>query len=170
MISKKVIELACQGDKEARNKIINYYSKIVIDLANNYDYIEYEDLVQYGMIKLIEIIDNQLRGNKNSEIITTGFLRTIKTYFANTLRNQVVKCNTPLSYIQDDLENKIVELEFKSVVNSYTTNKQRREIINGYFLEERTIKDISNKLNIDHEEVRKTVKLAQPQLKKMYLK
>ena len=130
MISKKVIELACPGD---RNKIINYYSKTVIDLANNYDYMEYEDLVQYGMIKLIEIIDKQLRNNKNGKMITSGFARTIETYFANTLKNQVAKCNTPLSYVQDDLENKKVELEFKSVVNSYTTNEKEEKLLINIF-------------------------------------
>lgn len=167
---KKTILLACKGDLNARNVLIKHYSFIVKEKAKNYDYMEYEDLVQFGMIKLIEYIDILISEHQNSEFATTGIGRTIEIYFNKTLKKEVEQWNMPLNYIENDLENFKIEYEFNSIVDGLTTNEKRRDIIKRYFLEDRTYNDLGEKYNMSHEGVRKIIKSYQPQLKKNYLK
>ena len=167
---KKTVSLACQGDVSARNDLIKHYTKIVTEKAKNYDYMEYEDLVQFGMIKLIEYIDILIEEHQNNEFFTNGIGRAIDIYFNRTLRRKVELCNVPLSYMENDLDNFKFEHEFASIVNNLTTNEVRREIIKQYFLEGKTFSSIGENYNMSHENVRRIIKLVQPQLKKVYLK
>lgn len=169
MVRETVLS-ACKGDKEARNKLIKHFSKVVIEQAKEYDYMEYEDLVQYGMIKLIEYLDILIDEHKNGQFFVNGIPRAIQIYFDKTLRKEVEKWNQPLRYIENDLENKRFDIEFESVVNCCTTNDKRRYILTKYFLENRTYDYIGSQTDMSRENVRKIIKASLPQLKKNYLK
>lgn len=167
---KKSVSLACQGDMKARNELIKHYSVLVIEKAKNYDYMEYEDLVQFGMIKLIEYIDILIAEHQNTEFCTNGIGRAIDIYFGKTLKKSVTLWNAPLRYLENDLENFKNEYEFSNFVDNLTSNEVRRQIIKQYFLEGKSLKALGKNYNISHESVRQIIKAAQPQLKKNYLK
>ena len=167
---KKTVSLACQGDVSARNDLIKHYSTIVIEKAKQYDYMEYEDLVQFGMVKLIEYIDTLITEHQNAEFLTNGFGRAIDIYFGKTLKTAASLWNSPLTYYEDDLENFKTQYEFSNVVDSYTPSEVKREIIKKYFLEKNTLQELGEKYDMSHENVRKIVKTSLPKLRRNCLK
>lgn len=161
---------ACQGDMNARNKLIKHYTPIVLEKAKDYDYLEYEELVQFGILKLIEYIDTLIEEHQNSEFPTTGIARSIDIYFSKTLKNSVTLWNTPLNYYEEELDNFQIQYEFEDMVDSYIKSDIKRDIIKKYFLDRYTLKEIGKQHNISRENVRLMVKKAKLLLKKNYFK
>ena len=112
----EIIAKAKTGDRESREQLINHYSYIVERIAADYDYIEYEDLVQFGMIKLIELIDHQLLVGDGS-LFSPKLITYIQRYYDVVLRNQIDLCNknyeVDLTKNSDDFSEKIFEVELE---------------------------------------------------------
>ena len=170
IIVKRNVALACKGDITAKNNIIEYYSKVVKEKAKEYNYLEYEELVQFGILKLIEYINVLIKEHQNGEFFMNGIPRCIDIYFDRTLRKKVDRWNMPTRQINDELENKIVEMEFNNEIDLCTANEKKRYILKRYFLGNDTYDLIGNDVGESRESIRKVVKQYQPVLKKKYIK
>lgn len=170
LLSDLVVQ-ARRGDKEARNKLIVHYSYLVTDQAQKYDYLDYEDLVQYGMIKLIETIDIQLKEN-NNVLFSQALIRAIDIYFSSTLKRQVEKINSSDEYIKqtteqldNELDRKIFEMEFKDILESKNLIDKDRLSTLKYYLEGKTLDEIKVEFgetkSMTHQRVKKITSLIQ---------
>lgn len=157
---KNTVILACQGNIEARNKLINHFSPLVYKIARKYDYMDYEELVQYGIIKLIETIDNLIKEHPNESFFTNSLPRTIEIYFNSTLRKKVLKWETDDYLLEDDFLYKSMKIELEDFINNYPCVERNKQILKKHFFDKDTLQEIGDGLGVSRELVRKTIEGA----------
>ena len=174
------INNAINGDKKAREEIINYYSKIVFEKAREYDYLEYDELVQYGIIKLIEMIDLNLK-YRTTGCWAGNLVRGIDIYFGNTLRNQVLNYNNQrenYDYHSFKQMNEIVleqeyissmsKIEIDDLIKSTNLTKKQKMYALKYFVEGLSINGISCECGCSKQVVFELVGYATKRLENNY--
>ena len=157
---REAISLACQGDMNARNKLIEHFSKMVYEVAKKYDYLEYDELVQFGIIKLIENIDSLIELHPNGVFATAGLPLRINSYFDKTLRDEVTMWNSPDYHLEDQFSRKIEEMEFEDFIETYPCVNRDKQILREYCFENGTLREIGKQKGVSHEFVRMTIKEA----------
>ena len=167
------ISNAINGDKMAREELINHYSSIVANKAKEYDYLEYEELLQYGMIKLIEMIDSNLaRGT--TECWFGNLYRSIDIYLGRTLKSQVLeynhgKENYSCRDINEMLMNKkcaryFSKMEVVDLIGSSNLTKKQRMYAFKYFVEGLPVRDIVDECECTRQAVSEQVGRASKKL------
>lgn len=168
---------AIKGDTESREELINHYSSIILTKAQEYDYLEYDDLVQYGMIKLIEIIDSHVE-HGNTEPLAVHIARSIDAYFNNTLRNEVINYNNnivddnnytsnEISRLLDEKEyvHSISKMEIDDLIRSANLTKKQKVYALKYFVEGLSICEIGNEYGCSKQTVAEKVGYARKRLR-----
>lgn len=173
---------AINGDKTAREKLINHYSSIVINKAKECDYLEYDELVQYGMIKLIEMIDSNLK-HGTTECWVGGLTRSINIYFEKTLKEQVLSYNLrrenydyrSLREMNELLMDKeyvrsFSRMEIDDLINTSNLTKKQRLYALKYFVEGSSIREIGYELDRPRQTVSEQVGKAREKLARNFKK
>ena len=111
----KYLELMKNGDREARNKLIEHNLRLVAHIVKKFDYKdgEQDDLISIGTIGLIKGIDTyQL--NKNIRL-TTYCARCIQNeilmfYRANNKNNKIISIDESIGYDKEGNEITILDI------------------------------------------------------------
>lgn len=168
-----IITKAKKGDKYSRNSLIYHYLYIVERIARNYDYMEYEDLVQFGTIKLIELIDRQLLIGDGS-LFSPKLIKYIKKYFDVTLRNQASLYQVDCKKIQDSNDiyfyDKLFEIEFEDLINSKNIHKKDKLCTIKYFVQNLSLTEIGDIYNCSKQSVSVRINKVAQKLKNEYRK
>lgn len=168
------ILLAKGGNKDARDFLINHYSYIVINKAKEYDYLEYEDLVQYGMIKLIETIDMQLNKNNDNSLFTEKLISAINIYFSSTLKSENDIKEDYLTNVEfahyDELDDKIFKIELDDILNSKRITKKQKMIAVKYYIEGLSTPQICKLYGCTKQDVRQKVNKVNKKIRGYYTK
>lgn len=168
----EIIIKAKYGDKTSRDWLINHYTYLVERIAANYDYMEYEDLVQFGIIKLIELIDHQLIKSDGS-LFSPRLIKYIQQYFDVTLRNQIKLCQ---NYYEWNLNNnvdflqKVFEIELEDVINSKNVREKDKLCAIKYFVKKCTLSEIGDIYDCSRQSVGVRVNKVAQKLKSEYIK
>lgn len=163
------IKNAMNGDKRAREELINHYSSIVINKAKDCDYLKYEELVQYGMIKLIEMIDSNLEHGV-TECWAGNLCRSIDIYFENTLKEQVLSYNlrrkncdyrssVEMNELLMDKEyvHSFSKMEIDDLINSSNLTKKQKLYALKYFVDGTSVCEISDEYGCSTQAVHEQV-------------
>lgn len=164
------VALARTGDKNAREFLINHYSYIVTNKAKEYDYLEYEELVQYGMVKLIETIDIQLKNNDRL-LFTEALIRAINIYFSSTLKNKVGEKEEFLDNnytCYDELDNKKFMLEFEGILDTKLVTRKEKMYAIKYYIEGLNVAQISRLYNCSDKAIYEKIKIINEKVKSYY--
>ncbi len=193
---EKCIEEMLQGNKDARNKLIEHNLRLVAHIVKKFDSkdISSDDLISIGTIGLIKGIDT-FKNNKKTKI-TTYAARCIQNeilmYFrSNKNINNVVSLNDSIGYdkegneinlidiLKDDGPDILDEIHIKDnieLLNKYLNllNKREKEIIiKRYGLnneKEKTQKEIAKELKISRSYVSRIEKRALTKMLREFLK
>lgn len=141
----KLISQAKLGDKDARDQLINHYSYIVKTIAMKHHYMEYEDLVQCGMVKLITVIDNELLTGDGS-LFSPRIIKYINFYFDNTLKNEIESNKAEYEYKigEDDFLDKLFEIELEDLINSINVTPKDKLYAIKHYIEKMSLNQISD--------------------------
>ncbi len=165
-----LITSACKGDLEGRRKTIEHFLPIVCEEAKKYNYMEYDDLVQYGTVKLIETIDNLISLHKDGVFHTSTLRRTIEIYFSKTLKSEVEDYRNIFDYSEDeyndrnellqlnDYQDKIYEIELENFIENYPCTRKHKKAVKKYFFEDVSYKTAGKENGYSYELVRGQVK------------
>lgn len=192
----KYIELFLNGDKEARNILIEHNLRLVAHIVKKFESknTDTDDLISIGTIGLIKGIDSYKKNHKTK--ITTYAARCIENeilmYFrANKKNNNNVSLNDSIGYdkdgneinlidvLKDTQEDFINDLQLKdniTLLNNYLNvlNKREKEIIvKRYGLnntKEMTQKEIAKSLNISRSYVSRIEKRATTKILREFIK
>ena len=113
----KAINLMLNGDKDARNKLIEHNLRLVAHIVKKYESkdidIDADDLISIGTIGLIKAIDSYSL-NKQTKI-TTYAARCIENeilmYFrSNKKNNQVISLNDSIGFDKDGNEVNLIDV------------------------------------------------------------
>lgn len=169
----EIISKAKNGDKQSRDRLINHYSYIVERIAKNYDYMEYEDLVQFGMIKLITLIDHQLLIG-NGSLFSPRLIKYIQKYFDVTLRNQVklsqIKYENDFSFGDIDFTEKSFEIELEDLINSKNISKKDKLCAIKYFVQKLSLTEIGDIYGCSKQSVSVHINKVTQKIKSEYTK
>ncbi len=193
---EKYIKLMLNGDKNARNMLIEHNLRLVAHIVKKYehDYTDSDDLISIGIIGLIKGIDSF--SYKNGARITTYAARCIENeilmYFRNDKKNSKnVSINESLGFDKDgneitlldvlktpapDFASDIQKQEHLKYLNKYliVLNEREKEIINKRYgldnNDEMTQKEIAQKLNISRSYVSRIEKRALTKLLREFIK
>lgn len=169
----EIIAKAKCGDDEARDRLIKHYSFIVERIALNYDYLEYEDLVQFGMIKLIELIDNELLIG-NGSLFSPKLIKYIQRYFDIALRNQIELCNikseVDLREKKDEFFEKVFEIELEDLINSKNFHKKDKLCAIKYFVQNHSLTEIGAIYDCSKQSVSARINKVARKIKPEYIK
>ena len=192
----KYLELMKNGDKEARNKLIEHNLRLVAHIVKKFDYktCEQDDLISIGTIGLIKGIDTY-QINKNIRL-TTYCARCIQNeilmyYRANNKNNKNISINESIGYdkegneitildvIKSDKPDFALDLHTKEnikLINKYikVLNKREKDIIKRRFgldnIKEQTQKSIAKDLNISRSYVSRIEKRALIKMLREFIK
>lgn len=194
----KAINLMLNGDKDARNKLIEHNLRLVAHIVKKYESkdidIDADDLISIGTIGLIKAIDSYSL-NKQTKI-TTYAARCIENeilmYFrSNKKNNQVISLNDSIGFDKDGNEVNLIDvLQDKSPnivdvlhnkdniknLNIYLKDLNFREkeiIIKRYGLynqKEQTQKKIAKELGISRSYVSRIEKRALTKILRSFIK
>ena len=193
---EKYISLKMEGDKEARNKLIEHNLRLVAHIAKKYDskYTEMDDLISIGTIGLIKGVDTFSPDKKVK--ITTYCARCIENeilmYFRkNNKYSKDISIHEAVGYdkdgneieIQDILQVEDVdfceEIDLKDNIQSLyqymdvLTSREKKIIMERYGLnnqKEETQKSISKKLGISRSYVSRIEKRALTKLLREFIR
>lgn len=164
-VNELIVE-ACKGNLDARKTLIEHFMPIVYEEAKKHDYMEYDELIQNGMVKLIENIDNLINIHKNGEFATTSLRRAVKIYFSNTLRCEVdtwrnsINCTDDevryqMDYIEtDNFKRLMYNMELENFIDNYPCTNEYKRIIREYLFDSIPYKTLGVENSISHESVR----------------
>lgn len=112
---KKYIELKMQGDKDARNQLIEHNLRLVAHIVKKFDnkYVDSDDLISIGTIGLIKGVDTY--SDKKGVKITTYCARCIENeilmYFrSNNKYNKDISINESIGFDKDGNEIAIIDV------------------------------------------------------------
>jgi len=192
---EKYIKEMLEGNKEARDKLIEHNLRLVAHIVKKYDNKnETDDLISIGTIGLIKGIDSFSK--KNGAKLTTYCARCIENeilmnYRNNKKRNKNISINEPIGYDKDgneitlldilktpdpDYALKIHQNNNIKLLKNYLNILNEREkeiIIKRYGLnnkEEQTQKEIAKELNISRSYVSRIEKRALTKMLREYIK
>ena len=177
---EKLIENSKQGDKEATKEVIVRLKPLVISSIKRYYYniAQYEDLIQDGNLAILEAI-NTFDSSKGIHFL--GYIKvTLKYLYLNKHRiKATVSLNEPIG--DDNMEmmdllkdeapsplDEIISLEDMEELNrllNILTSRQR-EVIILYYIENISIDEIANRLDISYRTVVNTKVRAMEKMRK----
>ena len=191
----KYIKQMLEGNKEARNKLIEHNLRLVAHIVKKYDNKnETDDLISIGTIGLIKGIDSF--SNKNGARLTTYCARCIENeilmnYRNNKKNNKNISINEAIGYDKDGNEITLLDI-LKTPDPDYATeihknnnikllkkyfnvlNKREQEIITKRYglnnKEEITQKEIAKELKISRSYVSRIEKRALTKILKEFIK
>ena len=184
------------GDKDARNKLIEHNLRLVAHIVKKYEHTsnDADDLISIGVIGLIKGVDSF--SYKHGTRITTYCARCIENeilmHFRNDKKNSKnVSINDSLGYDKDGNEITLLEIlktpapDFVSDIHEQDNlklltkyfnilNKREKEIISKRYglnnEEEKTQKEIADSLNISRSYVSRIEKRALTKLLREFIK
>ena len=190
------IKLMLDGDKNARNILIEHNLRLVAHIVKKYEHNSYDsdDLISIGIIGLIKGIDSY--SYKHGTRITTYAARCIENeilmYFRNDKKNSKnISINDSLGFDKDGNEITILDIlktpapDFASDIQKQehlkslqkyfgVLNKREKEIINKRYglgnYEEKTQKEIADEMNISRSYVSRIEKRALTKLLREFIK
>ena len=195
-LEEEYITKACNGDKEARNKLIEHNLRLVAHIVKKYEGKEYDadDLISIGTIGLVKGIDSY-KPSKNTRITTyvarcienevLMYFRSNKKHLNNVSLNDsigydkdgneinlidVLKCESEDTLDKIDTQNKI------DLLLKYLDTLSPREkdiIIKRYGLfntRDMTQKEIAKKMNISRSYVSRLEKRAITKILREFIK
>lgn len=193
---KKYLLLANNGDKNARNMLIEHNLRLVAHIVKKYDVKEkdVDDLISIGTIGLIKGIDS-FKNEKNTRLTTycaKCIQNEILMYFRNNKKHiNDVSLNDSIGYDKDGNEINLIDViksndedivlklhnkdSIETLINylSILNEREKEIIIKRYGLfnnDELTQKEISEKLNISRSYVSRIEKRALLKIYKRFLK
>ena len=192
----KYLELMQNGDREARNKLIEHNLRLVAHIVKKFDYKagEQDDLISIGTIGLIKGIDTY-KINKNIRL-TTYCARCIQNeilmyYRANNKNNKNISINESIGYDKEGNEITILDVlkcdkpdfamelhtkENVKLINKYikVLNTREKDIIKRRYgldnIKEQTQKSIAKALNISRSYVSRIEKRALIKMLREFIK
>lgn len=192
----KYIELMLNGDKNARNKLIEHNLRLVAHIVKKFEHknVDSDDLISIGTIGLIKGIDSY--NKEKSTKITTYAARCVENeilmYFRSNKKNlNNVSLNDSIGYDKDGNEINLIDVlkdnnpdineilhtkDNIKLLNDYLRllNKREKEIIiKRYGLfdnDEYTQKEIAKELNISRSYVSRIEKRAMTKILKEFLR
>ncbi len=193
---EKMIDKMLQGDKEARNKLIEHNLRLVAHIVKKFDNGNYDtdDLISIGTIGLIKGIDSYKKSKATK--ITTYAARCIENeilmYFRSNKKNGItVSLNDAIGYdkdgnevslmevIKDDTMDMIDQIHIKENINllreyfKVLSAREKEIIVARYGLlnqKEQTQKEIAKKLHISRSYVSRIEKRALTKVLREFLK
>ena len=185
-----------EGDKEARNSLIEHNLRLVAHIVKKFDYknIDQDDLISVGTIGLIKGVDTFVhnKGNRLTTYCAKCIQNEILMYFrANNKNNKNISLNEPVGFDKEGNEISILdvikaprpdfieEINLKDnvkLLNDYlkVLSKREREIIvKRYGLDGNdlwTQKMIADKLNISRSYVSRIEKRALTKIFREFIK
>ena len=193
---KKYLLLANNGDKNARNMLIEHNLRLVAHIVKKYDVKEkdVDDLISIGTIGLIKGVDS-FKNEKNTRLTTycaKCIQNEILMYFRNNKKHiNDVSLNDSIGYDKDGNEINLIDViksndedivlklhnkdSIETLINylSILNEREKELIIKRYGLfnnDELTQKEISEKLNISRSYVSRIEKRALLKIYKRFLK
>lgn len=193
---KKYLLLANNGDKNARNMLIEHNLRLVAHIVKKYDVKEkdVDDLISIGTIGLIKGVDS-FKNEKNTKLTTycaKCIQNEILMYFRNNKKHiNDVSLNDSIGYDKDGNEINLIDViksndedivlklhnkdSIETLINylSILNEREKEIIIKRYGLfnnDELTQKEISEKLNISRSYVSRIEKRALLKIYKRFLK
>lgn len=193
---KKYLLLANNGDKNARNMLIEHNLRLVAHIVKKYDVKEkdVDDLISIGTIGLIKGVDS-FKNEKNTRLTTycaKCIQNEILMYFRNNKKHiNDVSLNDSIGYDKDGNEINLIDViksndedivlklhnkdSIETLINylSILNEREKEIIIKRYGLfnnDELTQKEISEKLNISRSYVSRIEKRALLKIYKKFLK
>lgn len=111
----ELVERTRQGDKDARDKLINSNLRLVVSIAKRYMYAgEFLDLVQYGNIGLIHVVDKyEPRDNVKFATYASYWIRH---YIIRSISDYEGKVRMP-AYMKESVVHKI-----QAFIDNYSAN------------------------------------------------
>ena len=193
---KKLIELARNGDKDARNKLIEHNLRLVAHIVKKYDNKNdlNDDLISIGTIGLIKGVDSYSK--KHNTRLTTYAARCIENeilmFFRNNKKHSKnISINEPLGFDKEGNEITILDI-LKTPKPDYIKNmhtKNNIELLREYFKilnkvekeiiikryglnnnDETTQKEIAKKLGISRSYVSRIEKRALTKILREFIK
>ena len=193
---KKYIELMLNGDKNARNLLIEHNLRLVAHIVKKYEHnhADADDLISIGVIGLIKGIDSY--SYKHGTKITTYAARCIENeilmYFRNDKKNNKnISINDSLGFDKDGNEITLLDVlktptpdfvgdiqknDNLKALSKYINilNEREKEIINKRYglnnEDEKTQKEIASDLNISRSYVSRIEKRALTKLLREFMK
>ena len=193
---EKYINKMLEGDKEARNKLIEHNLRLVAHIVKKYENKKnsIDDLISIGTIGLIKGIDSY-KNNKGIKL-TTYVARCIENevlmfYRIDKKNNKNVSLNEPIGYDKDGNEITFLDIlktpdpEYASVIHTkdninhlkdyfkLLTEREKRIIIKRYGLnknDEITQKEIAKEMGISRSYVSRIEKRALTKILKEFIK
>ena len=193
---EECIKKMSDGDKEARNKLIEHNLRLVAHIVKKFDYknVDQDDLISVGTIGLIKGVDTFVtnKGNRLTTYCAKCIQNEILMYFrANNKNNKNISLNEPVGFDKEGNEISILdvikaprpdfieEINLKDnvkLLNDYlkVLSKREREIIvKRYGLDGNdlwTQKMIADKLNISRSYVSRIEKRALTKIFREFIK
>ena len=193
---EECIKKMSDGDKEARNKLIEHNLRLVAHIVKKFDYknVDQDDLISVGTIGLIKGVDTFVtnKGNRLTTYCAKCIQNEILMYFrANNKNNKNISLNEPVGFDKEGNEISILdvikaprpdfieEINLKDnvkLLNDYlkVLSKREREIIvKRYGLDGNdlwTQKMIADKLNISRSYVSRIEKRALTKILREFIK
>ena len=193
---EKCIRLKMQGDKEARNKLIEHNLRLVAHIVKKYEskYVDNDDLISIGTIGLIKGVDTFSidRGVKITTYCARCIENEILMYFrSNNKYAKDISINESVGFDKDGNEIAIIDvlktpkpdftmdIDMKDNINllkeymGVLTKRERDILIKRYGLlnnDEQTQKTISKKLGISRSYVSRIEKRALTKLLREFIK
>lgn len=190
------IKKMSEGNKEARNKLIEHNLRLVAHIVKKFDYknVDQDDLISVGTIGLIKGVDTFVsnKGNKLTTYCAKCIQNEILMYFrANNKNNKNISLNEPVGFDKEGNEISILdvikaprpdfieEINLKDnvkLLNDYLRILSKREkeiIVKRYGLngeKEWTQKMIADKLNISRSYVSRIEKRALTKILREFIK
>ncbi len=190
------IKKMSEGDKEARNKLIEHNLRLVAHIVKKFDYknVDQDDLISVGTIGLIKGVDtfSANKGNRLTTYCAKCIQNEILMYFrANNKNNKNISLNEPVGFDKEGNEISILdvikaprpdfieEINLKDnvkLLNDYLKVLSKREkeiIVKRYGLEGNdlwTQKMIADKLNISRSYVSRIEKRALTKILREFIK
>ena len=190
------IKKLVQGDKKARNKLIEHNLRLVAHIAKKYDtnFIEQDDLISIGTIGLIKGIDTFSldKGVKITTYCARCIENEILMYFrSNNKTNKNISINESIGYDKDGNEISIIDIlkapkpDFLEDINlkdnikllqeymNVLSNREKEILIKRYGLyntEEKTQKVIARELKISRSYVSRIEKRALTKILREFIK
>ena len=193
---EKYITLMLQGDKEARNKLIEHNLRLVAHIVKKFESknTDNDDLISIGTIGLIKGIDSYKNNHKTK--ITTYCARCIENeilmfFRSNKKNDNTVSLNDSIGYDKDGNEINLIDIIKDNQVDMITqlhnqhnlkllekyldklTNREKDIIVKRYGLnntKEKTQKEIAKELNISRSYVSRIEKRALTKILREFIK
>ena len=104
-----------EGDKEARNKLIEHNLRLVAHIVKKFDYknVDQDDLISVGTIGLIKGVDTFVpnKGNRLTTYCAKCIQNEILMYFrANNKNNKNISLNEPVGFDKEGNEISILDV------------------------------------------------------------